>query len=68
MTDQIKQLESAALVHMFTTMSAITIVATALLGGWLSLSGLVTVGVLATFVVYIMNLSSPNAASTSIST
>ncbi len=50
---------TAALGPMFTTMSTITIAATALLGGWLSLSGLVTVGVLATFVVYIMNFFRP---------
>ncbi|MEA3336187.1 MAG: ABC transporter ATP-binding protein [Chloroflexota bacterium] len=45
---------SAALGPMFTTMSTITIAATALLGGWLAIQGVVTVGVLATFVVYIM--------------
>ena len=50
---------TAALGPMFTTMSTITIAATALLGGWLSLSGLVTVGVLATFVIYIMNFFRP---------
>ncbi len=50
---------TAALGPMFTTMSTITIAATALLGGWLSLSSLVTVGVLATFVIYIMNFFRP---------
>ena len=50
---------TAALGPMFTTMSTITIAATALLGGWLSLQGLVTVGILATFVVYIMNFFRP---------
>ena len=44
---------------MFTTMSTITIAATALLGGWLALQGIVTVGVIATFVVYIMNFFRP---------
>ena len=46
---------TAALGPMFTTMSTITITATALLGGWLALRGAATVGVIATFVVYIMN-------------
>ena len=50
---------TAALGPMFTTMSTVTIALTALLGGWLSLRGLVTVGVLATFVVYIMNFFRP---------
>jgi ATP-binding cassette subfamily B multidrug efflux pump len=50
---------TAALGPMFTTMSMITIAATALLGGWLSLRGLVTVGVIATFVVYINNFFRP---------
>jgi ATP-binding cassette subfamily B multidrug efflux pump len=50
---------SAALGPMFTTMSTITIAATALLGGWLALRGLATVGVIATFVVYIMNFFRP---------
>jgi ATP-binding cassette subfamily B protein len=40
-------------------MSTITIAVTALLGGWLALRGLVTVGVIATFVVYIMNFFRP---------
>ena len=50
---------TAALGPMFTTMSTITIAATALLGGWLALRELVTVGIIATFVVYIMNFFRP---------
>jgi ATP-binding cassette subfamily B multidrug efflux pump len=50
---------TAALGPMFTTMSTITIAATALLGGWLALQGLASVGVIATFVVYIMNFFRP---------
>ena len=50
---------TAALGPMFITMSTVTIAATALLGGWLSLRGVVTVGVIATFVVYIMNFFRP---------
>ncbi len=50
---------TAALGPMFTTMSTITIAATALLGGWLALEGIVTVGVIATFVIYIMNFFRP---------
>ena len=50
---------TAALGPMFTTMSTITISATALLGGWLALNGVATVGVIATFVVYIMNFFRP---------
>jgi ATP-binding cassette subfamily B multidrug efflux pump len=49
----------AALGPMFTTMSTITIAATAFLGGWLALQGVATVGVIATFVVYIMNFFRP---------
>jgi ABC-type multidrug transport system fused ATPase/permease subunit len=49
----------AALGPMFTTMSTITIAATALLGGWLALRGIVEVGVIATFVIYIMNFFRP---------
>jgi ATP-binding cassette subfamily B protein len=52
----------AALGPMFTTMSTITIAATALLGGWLALRGIVEVGVIATFVVYIMNFFRPMRA------
>ncbi len=40
-------------------MSTITIAATALLGGWLALQDVVTVGVIATFVVYINNFFRP---------
>ncbi len=53
---------TASLGPMFTTMSTITIAATALLGGWLALRDLVTVGVIATFVVYIMNFFRPMRA------
>jgi ABC-type multidrug transport system fused ATPase/permease subunit len=44
---------------MFTTMMTITIAVVALLGGWLSLQGIVSVGVIATFVVYVMNFFRP---------
>jgi ATP-binding cassette subfamily B protein len=50
---------TAALGPMFTTMSTVTIATTALLGGWLGLQGIVTVGVMATFIVYIMNFFRP---------
>jgi ATP-binding cassette subfamily B protein len=50
---------TAALGPMFTTMSTITIAATALLGGWLALRDFVSVGVIATFVVYIRNFFRP---------
>jgi ABC-type multidrug transport system fused ATPase/permease subunit len=50
---------TAALGPMFTTMSTITIAATALLGGWLALRDVVTVGVIAAFVVYIRNFFRP---------
>jgi len=50
---------TAALGPMFTTMMILTVAATALLGGWLALQDLVSVGVLATFVVYIMNFFRP---------
>jgi ATP-binding cassette subfamily B multidrug efflux pump len=50
---------TAALGPMFTTMSTITIAATALLGGWLALRGFVSVGVIATFIVYIRNFFRP---------
>lgn len=50
---------TAALGPMFTTMSTITIAVTALLGGWLALQEIVTVGVIATFVVYINNFFRP---------
>ena len=50
---------TAALGPMFTTMMTITIAITALLGGWLALRGLVEVGVIATFVIYIMNFFRP---------
>jgi ATP-binding cassette subfamily B protein len=50
---------TATLGPMFTTMSTITIAATSLLGGWLAMQGVVTVGLIATFVVYIMNFFRP---------
>jgi ATP-binding cassette subfamily B multidrug efflux pump len=50
---------TAALGPMFTTMSTITVAMTALLGGWLALQSIVTVGVIATFVVYINNFFRP---------
>jgi ATP-binding cassette subfamily B protein len=50
---------TAALGPMFTTMSTITIAVTALLGGWLSLRGVVTVGVIATFIVNIRSFFRP---------
>ena len=50
---------TAALGPMFTTMMILTVAATALLGGWLALNNLVSVGVIATFVVYIMNFFRP---------
>src|SRR5690606_13487749 len=53
---------TAALGPMFTTMSTITIAVTALLGGWLALRYLVQVGVIATFIIYIMNFFRPMRA------
>ncbi len=50
---------TAALGPMFTTMMTLTIAVVALLGGWLSLQGIVSVGVIATFVVYVMNFFRP---------
>jgi ATP-binding cassette subfamily B multidrug efflux pump len=50
---------TAALGPMFTTMMTITIAVVALLGGWLSLQSIVSVGVIATFVVYVMNFFRP---------
>ncbi len=50
---------TAALGPMFTTMMTITIAAAALLGGWLSIQGILEVGVLATFIIYIMNFFRP---------
>ena len=50
---------TAALGPMFTTMMILSVAATALLGGWLALRDIVSVGVLATFVVYIMNFFRP---------
>ena len=50
---------TAALGPMFTTMGILTIAAIALLGGWLSLQGIVTVGVITTFVIYTRNFFRP---------
>ena len=50
---------TAALGPMFTTMMTIAIAVTALLGGWLALQGLMSVGVLAAFVIYTMNFFRP---------
>lgn len=50
---------TAALGPMFTTMMILTVAATALLGGWLALQDVVSVGVIATFVIYIMNFFRP---------
>jgi ATP-binding cassette subfamily B protein len=44
---------TASLGPMFATMNILTTAATALLGGWLALQGIVQVGVIATFVVYV---------------
>lgn len=53
---------TASLGPMFTTMGILTIAVTAWLGSWLALRGLVSVGVIATFVVYIMNFFRPMRA------
>ena len=50
---------TAALGPMFTTMMTITIAGVAWLGGWLALRDLVEVGVLTTFIIYIMNFFRP---------
>jgi len=50
---------TAALAPMFTTMSTITIAVTALLGGWLAVKEIITVGIIATFIIYIMNFFRP---------
>ena len=50
---------TAALGPMFTTMMTITIAVAALLGGWLAIEGVLEVGVLATFIIYIMNFFRP---------
>ena len=50
---------TAALGPMFTTMMILTVAATSLLGGWLALRDVVSVGVIAAFVVYIMNFFRP---------
>jgi ABC-type multidrug transport system fused ATPase/permease subunit len=53
---------TAALGPMFTTMRVVAIAVIALLGGWLALRGVTRVGVIATFVVYIMNFFRPMRA------
>ena len=53
---------TAVLGPMFTTMSILTIAVTVWLGSWLALRGLVSVGVIATFVIYIMNFFRPMRA------
>lgn len=50
---------TAALGPMFTTMMTITIAGAALFGGWLAIEGILEVGVLATFIIYIMNFFRP---------
>ena len=50
---------TAALGPMFTTMTTITIAAVALLGGWLALRGMVTVGIIATYIIYVRNFFQP---------
>lgn len=50
---------TAALGPMFTTMNILTVAVTSLLGGWLALQGLVQVGVIATFIVYIQQFFRP---------
>jgi ATP-binding cassette subfamily B multidrug efflux pump len=53
---------TAALGPMFSTMNIFTIAATALLGGWLALRGVVQVGVIATFIIYIRTFFRPMRA------
>ncbi len=53
---------TAALGPMFNTMNIIVIAAVALLGGWLALRGMVQVGVIATFVIYVRNFFQPMRA------
>ncbi|MBI1257868.1 MAG: ATP-binding cassette domain-containing protein [Chloroflexi bacterium] len=53
---------TAALGPMFNTMNIIVIAAVALLGGWLALRGIVQVGVIATFVIYVRNFFQPMRA------
>jgi ATP-binding cassette subfamily B protein len=52
----------AILGPMFTTMSTLTIAAVAWLGGWLALQGIVQIGVLATFIIYIRKFFQPMRA------
>ncbi len=53
---------TAALGPMFSTMNILVIAAVALLGGWLALRGIVQVGVIATFVIYVRNFFQPMRA------
>ena len=53
---------TAALGPMFNTMNIVVIAAVALLGGWLALRGIVEVGVIATFVIYVRNFFQPMRA------
>ncbi len=53
---------TASLGPMFNTMNIIVIAAVALLGGWLALRGIVQVGVIATFVIYVRNFFQPMRA------
>jgi ATP-binding cassette, subfamily B, multidrug efflux pump len=50
---------SAALGPIFTTMCTFTIAVTVFVGGWLTLREMATIGVVATFVVYIRNFFDP---------
>ncbi|MBT3272257.1 MAG: ABC transporter ATP-binding protein [Spirochaetales bacterium] len=50
---------TAALGPMFTTMATLTIAATALVGGWLALRGIISIGVIATFIIYIRTFFRP---------
>ena len=50
---------TAALGPMFTTMATLTIATTALLGGWLALRGFISIGVIATFIIYIRTFFQP---------
>lgn len=50
---------TATLGPMFTTMSILTIAVTVWLGSWLALRNIASIGVIATFVIYIMNFFRP---------
>lgn len=53
---------TSSLGPMFSTMNMVTIALAALLGGWLAINDLVSVGVIATFIVYIRNFFQPMRA------